>query len=226
MIPLLLAAFALAYLLGSIPFGLLAGRLKGLDIRQAGSRNIGATNVWRVLGWKWGLPTFLCDFGKGLVAVVIARQLAAHWIAQPAADDLNYAGIAAAIGCIIGHNFPIWLRFKGGKGVATSLGVIAGMMPLAALTIFAVWGITLKLSRYVSVASIMAALSLPVAVVGLLFLGLMHGWANFYFAVAATLMVIVRHIPNIRRLVAGTENRTGTKKGADETEATPPPPIS
>src|SRR3954471_7784562 len=165
MILTLIAAFGLAYLLGSIPFGLLAARLRGIDIRQAGSKNIGATNVWRVLGWKWGLPTFVCDFGKGLVAVLSARQLAAHWIAQPAADDLNYAGIAAAIGCIIGHNFPIWLGFKGGKGVATSLGVIAGMMPLASLGIFTVWAIMLKLTRYVSLASIMGALSLPVFVI-------------------------------------------------------------
>lgn len=218
MIRTLLAAFALAYLLGSIPFGLLAARLKGIDIRSTGSGNIGATNVWRVMGWQWGLPTFLCDFGKGLMAVLIAKALAARCVPDAAADDLNYAGIAAAIGCIIGHNFPIWLGFKGGKGVATSLGVIAGMMPIASVVIFAVWGITLKLSRYVSVASIIAALSLPIAVIALLFLGLMHGWANFYFAVAAALMVVLRHVGNIRRLIAGTESRVGERKAAEPTE--------
>lgn len=214
MIPVLIAAFVQAYFLGSIPFGLLAGRLRGLDIRKVGSGNIGATNVWRTLGWQWGLPTFLCDFGKGLVAVVIARHLAAAWIPNAAPDDLNYAGISAAIACILGHSFPIWLGFKGGKGVATSLGVIIGMMPLAGLSIFAVWGLVLWISRYVSVASIIAAFSLPIFVVVYLFIGHMQGWATFYFSVAAALLVILRHRANIRRLIAGTENRIGSRKAA------------
>jgi glycerol-3-phosphate acyltransferase PlsY len=216
MIFALLADFALGYLLGSIPFGLLVARSQGVDIRKTGSGNIGATNVWRVMGRKWGMTTFLCDFGKGLLAVLIARQLAAHWVPAAHADDVNYAGIAAAIGCILGHSFPVWLGFKGGKGVATSLGVIAGMMPLASLSIFLVWLIVLKVTRYVSLASIMAALSLPLFVVAFLFLGWMHGWAAFYFSVAATILVVVRHTGNIRRLLAGTENRMGARK-ADET---------
>src|SRR4051794_39801590 len=126
--PLAIVIFVLAYVLGSIPFGLLIARMHGVDIRQHGSGNIGATNVWRVVGKKAGLPTFLCDLLKGLVAVVLAKWLAAHWpvtVALPHGHtrteifDPGFAGIIAAVGCIVGHNFPVWLRFKGGKGVAT-----------------------------------------------------------------------------------------------------------
>jgi glycerol-3-phosphate acyltransferase PlsY len=198
-----------AYLLGSIPFGLLVSKSQGLDIREHGSRNIGATNVWRVMGRKWGLFTFACDVGKGLVAVLIGKWIAGRWGSGVLAPD--YAGIAAAMGCILGHNFPLWLGFKGGKGVATSLGVIFGMMPLAAVLVFAIWGVVFKVSRYVSLASLLAAVALPVVVIALLFTGWLHGWGNFYFAVAAALLVIRRHRTNIARLVAGTENRFGTK---------------
>lgn len=214
---------AQAYLLGSIPFGLLVARSQGVDIRQQGSGNIGATNVWRVLGRKWGLATFLADAAKGWLAVTIGYAIAARMV-PPAGHDFAYFGIAAAIGCILGHNFPVWLGFKGGKGVATSLGVIIGMMPLASLIVFAIWGIVFKVSRYVSLASIVAALALPVVVIGLLFLGGIHGWANFYFACAAGLLVIRRHRENIQRLVEGTEHRFGTPKaGAETTEAAQEP---
>jgi glycerol-3-phosphate acyltransferase PlsY len=210
-----------SYLLGSIPSGLLISKTQGLDIREHGSRNIGATNVWRVMGKKWGLLAFFCDTAKGWLAVTLGVWLAARWgyeVPLPRGkvgiDFLppDYAGITAALGCILGHNFPIWLRFKGGKGVATSLGVIIGMMPLASLIIFAIWGVVLKVSRYVSLASLIAAAALPVVVIGLLFTGGVHGWANFYFAVAAAALVIKRHVPNIHRLRAGTELRFGTTK--------------
>lgn len=219
MIPVIIALIVIqAYLLGSIPFGLLVARSRGMDIRQHGSGNIGATNVWRVLGKKYGLITFLCDAAKGWLAVVIGMKLAAMFapgIARTAADTAAYAGIAAALGCIIGHSFPIWLGFKGGKGVATSLGVVFGMLPLASLVIFAVWGIVLKLTRYVSLASIMAALSLPVTVLAMLLLGWVEGWGLFYFSLAAMLLVVIRHRENVRRLIAGTENRFGSKKTAE-----------
>ncbi|MGV3531653.1 MAG: glycerol-3-phosphate acyltransferase, partial [Chthoniobacteraceae bacterium] len=127
MVPVIIALIVIqAYLLGSIPFGLLVARTQGMDIRQHGSGNIGATNVWRVLGKKYGLITFFCDAAKGWLAVVIGMKLAAMFapgIARTPADTAAYAGIAAALGCIIGHSFPLWLGFKGGKGVATSLGV-------------------------------------------------------------------------------------------------------
>ncbi len=125
----------------------------------------------------------------------------------------------AALGCILGHNFPIWLRFKGGKGVATSLGVIVGMMPLVSLIVFAVWGVVLKVSRYVSLASIVAAAALPVIVLAMMFVGpksAINGWGYFYFAVAAAILVVKRHVPNIKRLMAGTELRFGDPKPAPE----------
>lgn len=204
-----------AYLLGSIPFGLLVSKSQGIDIREHGSKNIGATNVWRVLGKKWGLITFICDMGKGWLAVVAGQWIAAAWaihVPLPHGHErieylqADYAGIAAALGCILGHSFPIWLKFKGGKGVATSLGVIFGMMPLAALIDFALWGVVFKISGYVSLASIVAALALPVLVIGLLLTNLLHGWGYFFFSVAAGMLVVWRHRENIKRLVAGTES--------------------
>ena len=213
--------FFASYLLGSIPSGLLISKTQGIDIREHGSRNIGSTNVWRVMGKKWGLLAFFCDTAKGWLAVRLGVWLAGS---LPVTEHLlhgktalhflphDFAGITAALGCILGHNFPVWLRFKGGKGVATSLGVIIGMMPVAALLTLAVWGVILKVSRYVSVASLVAAACLPVVVVVLLFLGGVEGWGNFYFAVAAAALVIKRHTPNIRRLRDGTELRFGTPK--------------
>ena len=224
MISLLVAAILLAsYLLGSIPCGLLISQSQGLDIREHGSRNIGATNVWRVMGKKWGLLAFVGDTAKGWLAVLLGMWLAARWsvtLDLPHGHILppDLAGITAALGCILGHTFPVWLRFKGGKGVATSLGVILGMMPLAALIDFAIWGVVFKVSRYVSLASIVAAGALPVAVIGLMFFGpaqgwgAVHGWGNFYFAVAAAALVIKRHTANLQRLRAGTELRVGAPK--------------
>jgi acyl phosphate:glycerol-3-phosphate acyltransferase len=230
------AIFLASYLLGSVPSGLFISKAHGMDIREHGSRNIGATNVWRVMGKKWGLVAFFCDTFKGWFAVTLGVAIAARF---PVTEQLlhghtaehflpaDYAGITAALGCILGHNFPVWLRFKGGKGVATSLGVIIGMMPLASLIIFAVWGVVLKVSRYVSLASLIAAASLPVAVIGLMFFGpahgwaAVHGWANFYFAVAAAALVIKRHMPNIQRLCAGTELRFGTPKPAVQEKSEP-----
>ncbi len=228
--------FLASYLVGSIPSGLLISKSQGMDIREHGSKNIGATNVWRVMGKKWGLLAFFCDTAKGWLAVTLGVAIAARFSVtmqllhgHTAQHFLppDYAGITAALGCILGHNFPVWLRFKGGKGVATSLGVIIGMMPLVSLIIFATWGLVLKVSRYVSLASLVAAACLPIAVIGLMFFGpsrgwaAVHGWANFYFAVAAAALVIKRHMPNIHRLRAGTELRFGTPKPEAEEESEP-----
>jgi glycerol-3-phosphate acyltransferase PlsY len=220
-----------AYFLGSIPFGLIISRRYGVDIRSKGSGNIGATNVWRVLGKKAGMTTFLLDVAKGWLAVVIGSWIGVRFapgLAHAPADTAAYAGIAAALGCIMGHSFPIWLGFKGGKGVATSLGVIVGMMPLISLIVFAIWGIVFKISRYVSLASIVAAVALPLVTLAGLFLGWIHGWALFYFALAAALLVIRRHRDNIKRLMAGTENRFGAPKPPPVTTGDEPerPPVS
>jgi glycerol-3-phosphate acyltransferase PlsY len=204
----LLASFALAYLLGSIPFGLIVSRVRGMDIRQAGSGNIGATNVWRVLGWKWGLATFLCDFGKGLVAVLIARQFAAHWIPHAHADELNFAGIAAAIGCILGHNFPVWLGFKGGKGVAVMIGSLLTLSWPVGLIFCGVWLLIALTRKLSSLAALTAAATAPIFA---------YVVVDEWLAATAALLAILlfyQHRENIMRLIAGTEPKIGSEKKA------------
>jgi glycerol-3-phosphate acyltransferase PlsY len=200
-----------AYLLGSVPFGLIIGRIGGIDVRKHGSGNIGATNVWRVLGQKWGGATFLLDAGKGFAAVRLAENIACWRFPQPVPEDyLAYAAVFAALACILGHTFPVWLRFKGGKGVATSLGVLLAVMPLIATgTVLAVWMVAFSLSRYVSLASILAALALPITVGALLLLDELQGRAYLAFACAAAFLVVRRHRENMKRLFAGTESRFG-----------------
>jgi glycerol-3-phosphate acyltransferase PlsY len=190
------------YFLGSVPFGLIAGKIHGVDIREHGSRNIGATNVWRVFGWKLGLPVFLLDAGKGVGAVWLGR-LAASSFAGP----LDWCMVIAGMACILGHSFPVWLRFKGGKGVATSLGAIIAMLPMVSAIIFGIWAVIFAVSRYVSLASIIAAAAFPV--VAFLF----HATPPVLgFAVVSATLVIVLHRGNIQRLRSGTERRFGGKK--------------
>jgi glycerol-3-phosphate acyltransferase PlsY len=237
MIMLVTAILLAGYVLGSIPSGLLISKSQGIDIREHGSKNIGATNVWRTMGKKWGLLAFFCDAFKGWLAVTIGVWIAARWgydVPLPRGKvetnhllTADYAGIAAALGCILGHNFPVWLKFKGGKGVATSLGVLIGMMPFVSLIVLAIWGVVLRLSRYVSLASLVGAVSLPVVVIGMMFFGpargwaAVHGWGYFYFSVAAAILVVKRHVPNIQRLLAGTELRMGDPKPAPPAEPRP-----
>ncbi len=196
-----------SYLLGSVPFGFLAAKCKGVDIRRHGSGNIGATNVWRVCGWRCGLPVFVLDVGKGVAAVWLSRWLAVRLDGNPA-----WTGIAGAMACVIGHSFPVWLGFKGGKGVATSLGVFLGLMPLPSAITLAVWTLIFKVSGYVSLASIVAALVLPLVAIVMQFTDWKYGWPVCGFAVVAGLLIIARHRSNIARLRAGTENRFGRKK--------------
>src|SRR5438094_6732257 len=160
---LIFAAVALvSYLLGSIPVGYLVGLVAGVDIRHAGSGNIGATNVTRVLGKRYGYPVFIVDFLKGLMAVSLSILIEKR--AQPISAPTELFGIVAAISSVIGHAFPVWLSFKGGKGVATSMGALFGLVPFVALIGAAVWGITFEMTRYVSVASMTAALAIPVSI--------------------------------------------------------------
>ncbi|MEA3188007.1 MAG: acyl phosphate:glycerol-3-phosphate acyltransferase [Chthoniobacter sp.] len=201
----------ISYLLGSIPFGFLVAKTRGIDIRQHGSGNIGATNVLRVLGKKWGIPVFVLDALKGLIAVRLAMVLGAHEI------PLAAAGIMGAVCCILGHNFPIWLGFKGGKGIATSAGVLLGMLPVAGVLSFCVWLLLFFLTRYVSLASIFAAITVPVVVVlQLIFVWKGNGWPFFYFALVIAVLAVWRHRSNIKRLLTGTEPRFEKKK---ETES-------
>jgi acyl phosphate:glycerol-3-phosphate acyltransferase len=190
------------YLLGSVPFGLLAGRLYGVDVREHGSKNIGATNVWRVCGRKYGLPVFFLDAAKGAASVWIAHFIAMRW-----GGDVAWCMVVGAMACVLGHSFPVWLKFKGGKGVATSLGAIIGLMWQVSLIVFGLWAVLFGITRYVSLASIVAAAAFPV--VAFLFgaRGPMLG-----FAIVAAALVIIRHKSNIQRLLAGTEKRFGGKK--------------
>jgi glycerol-3-phosphate acyltransferase PlsY len=206
------------YLVGSIPFGLVVGKLKGVDLRAHGSRNIGATNAGRVLGRKFGVLVFLLDLLKGA-----APTFAAGAILQPYASagtvsvPLMY-GLWLAIGitCVIGHNYPVYLGFRGGKGVSTSLGVALGIYPdltLAGLAAFVVWLIVVGICRYVSLASVLAALVLPVALVVFTRLdaqrSLSDRWPLVVFALLLAILIIWRHRENLARLVKGTEAKVG-----------------
>ncbi len=208
---LLLLTCVLAYLLGSIPFGLVLVRVfRNEDIREKGSGNIGATNVIRSGNKGLGALTFLLDAAKGFVAVIAGWQIALHaHLSQPQAQTF---AAAAAICAVLGHIYTVWLRFKGGKGVATGFGVFLGIAPLAAGIALLTFIVVFALSRYVSLASILAALVFPIAMLLLT----RHALAPAMIAamVALPLLVIGKHHANIRRLLAGTEYRFGRSKAA------------
>jgi len=206
LLPWLLIASG-SYLLGSIPAGYLAGRFCGVDIRTKGSGNIGATNALRVLGKKWGYFVFLFDFLKGLVPVVIALQ----WGASVGVQPPTAPGALAALCSLVGHSFPIWLGFKGGKGIATSAGVIVGLFPAAFLFCGGAWLLLFTTTRYVSVASIAAAVALPTAVT-ILFLLHRADWLALLASIVMCALAVWRHRSNIVRLRAGTEPRFERKK--------------
>jgi glycerol-3-phosphate acyltransferase PlsY len=180
--------------------------MAGIDIRKSGSGNIGATNVTRTLGRRYGYTVFVVDFAKGALAVCVSILLGRrHLEATPFSTEMY--GIVGAICCVLGHVFPVWLGFKGGKGVATSAGVLFGLMPLAAAIGVAVWVITFEVTRYVSIASIAAAMALPVTVLGLTHARHTNGMALFYFTLCLAAVVIIRHRSNLSRLLRGTEPR-------------------
>jgi glycerol-3-phosphate acyltransferase PlsY len=202
---LALAVCCLGYLFGSFPAGYFAGRIAGVDVRSVGSGNIGATNVLRVLGKPWGYTVFFLDAFKGFAAVRLSFFLAEHLtFARP---DAVYFAILAAVMCVVGHTFPIWLRFKGGKGVATSAGAIFGLMPLVAVIIFLVWAVVFEITRYVSLASLIAASSLPATVALLIHWKIIEGAGLLYFSTVLTILVLWRHRSNFSRLLNGTEQR-------------------
>ena len=204
MLPLLIAGFV-GYLIGSIPAGYIVGRIVGIDIRTVGSGNIGATNVTRVLGKRYGYPVFIVDFLKGFTAVGMSIMIAKR--AQLVLIPSEVFGVVGAVACVLGHSFPVWLGFKGGKGVAASAGALFGLMPFVALIAVAVWLIIFYLTRYVSVASMTAALAVPVTILTMMFLGQIGGTALLYFSICLAAVVIARHRSNLSRLVRGTEPR-------------------
>jgi glycerol-3-phosphate acyltransferase PlsY len=198
-----------SYLLGSIPFGYLAGRMAGIDIRNCGSGNVGATNVIRTIGKSYGYPVFALDFLKGLgavkMSVLIATRMQLEW------NPPEMFGIVAAISSVLGHSFPVWLGFRGGKGVATSAGALFGLAPVAALVGVAIWIVTFWLTRYVSVASIAAAAALPFVILITTWLSRTTGKLLFYSSVCLAVVVIWRHRSNLSRLIHGTEPRFNRK---------------
>lgn len=200
-----------AYLLGSIPTGYLVAKAKGVDIRAHGSGNIGATNVFRVLGKPAGIFVLTVDFLKGFLACLLLPTLNLNSQISPGAPDntqtLEILRIIAGIAAILGHNYTCWLKFKGGKGVATTAGVLAAMFPGTFGIALALWLIVFATSKYVSLASIVAAASLPISTWLLGKSPLMIGVAFFMGALA-----IYKHKANIQRLRDGTENRFGKKK--------------
>jgi len=200
-------ALLLSYFLGAIPFGVIVGKMRGVDVRAVGSGNTGTTNVWRTLGPKAGASVFALDVAKGLAAPFIARALIAS-------TEYSWIAVCAAM-AIIGHTFSVFLKFRGGKGIATGLGAALGLMPIPALIAFAVWGGVLLLSRMISVASIAACIALPL-------LALAFQVPNAYVVVIAiiALLAILKHIPNMKRIAAGTEPKInlGKKRAVNSSE--------
>lgn len=203
-----------AYLLGSIPFGVLIARIHGKDLRAIGSGNIGATNVARALGKKWAYICFALDVLKGMIPMLVTMPFATPISAHSDEFILHLLWLAVGCAAIIGHIFPIYLKFKGGKGVSTSFGVALGLWPyytICALIAIAVWIAVVLIWRYVSLASIAASVTFPLALI--LAIVIKPGWeftALWPLVIAATaipLMVIIRHRENIKRLLAGTESK-------------------
>ena len=197
--------YSISYLLGSIPFGLLISRARGIDIRTKGSGNIGATNVFRMVGKSWGLLCFALDLFKGLGAAWLLPSLLMS--PEQLAEQPNVPLIAGAC-AILGHNFPVWLKFKGGKGIATSGGVIAAVAPLSFLSAIALWVGCMLISRIVSLSSIIAAIG--VAVTGWIFYSDQPIVAGILTLLG--IVAVVRHRSNIQRLLKGEEHRFGKKK--------------
>ena len=193
-----------AYLLGSVPFSLLMGLVLGVDIRKTGSGNVGATNLSRAAGRKWGIAAFLLDFLKGLVPVLVV----VHWTNSEtfALAESGILPLLVGISAILGHVFPIYLSFRGGKGVATTFGVMAGLSSLSALMAGAVWLLVYVRTRTVSVASLAAVLTLPLAVLAFERGRARGGFAAIEtFSVFLTALIFLRHRSNIARLLRGQE---------------------
>jgi glycerol-3-phosphate acyltransferase PlsY len=156
-----LIAIVAAYLIGSIPFGFLVGKMRGIDVRTVGSKNIGATNVYRTVGHGWGLLAFLCDFLKGLLPTLGAKAIAAHYSGDAA---LAYLPLAVGVTTVAGHMWTCFMKFKGGKGIATGFGMLVALTPVLVLVAFALWVVVMLVSHYVSLGSIVAAAFLMVVV--------------------------------------------------------------
>ncbi|MCX7819746.1 MAG: glycerol-3-phosphate 1-O-acyltransferase PlsY [Kiritimatiellae bacterium] len=197
------------YWLGSVPFAYLIGRAHGVDIRRVGSGNVGATNVGRTLGWGWGVLTFVLDTAKGWVAAV-----GSPWVGErmAAAASPPWLGLLCGAAAVAGHIWPIWLRFRGGKGVATCAGVLLGVAPAAAVVGVATWAVVFAMRRIISLASLAAALAVPLA--AWVVYARVDVWRPWALTVLGAL-VVWRHRSNIRRLLEGTEPAIGVKRAGE-----------
>ena len=196
-----IVAIVASYLLGATPTSYIAGKLgRGIDLREHGSKNLGATNVYRILGWKYAIPVALFDMAKGAIPVL----LFARWAG---AADHPWLRIVLGIAAVLGHMFSPYVTFKGGKGVATAAGMFLALAPVAVLLAIPVWGICLWLTGYVSLSSIIAVMTVPLWVV----LFQPNSPPVLWASVALVALIIVAHRRNIGRLLAGTENRFRTR---------------
>ena len=215
MIAWIVLYIAASYLVGAVPFGYLAGRVRGLDLRREGSCNIGATNAWRVLGWKWGLSVFILDFLKGFVPVFGALNWLPFLTGDAGGWDFN-AVVLVCFAVVLGHTYTCFLGFKGGKGVATTAGVLFALNPVVACVALGAWLVFMVISGIVSLASLVAAVAMIAA--GWWFYPLCRDGAvspqilyvAFFTVVGA--LVILKHRSNIVRLLNGTEHSFYSKK--------------
>ena len=204
-----------AYLLGSVPFGLIIAKAYGKNLREIGSGNIGATNLSRAVGKKWAYVCFLLDTLKGFIPMFAAVKIISS---QPNSTELLLT-LAVGFACVLGHIFSVYIKFKGGKGVATSFGIAIGLWPyytISGIAAFIVWIIFVLIWRYISLASIAAAIVFPVtlaaAIVMIKSWNLAELWPLLIAAVVIPIMVIVKHRQNIKRLIAGTESKISSRK--------------
>ena len=192
-----LISFVIGFFVGALPFGFIVSKLRGIDIRKKGSGNIGFTNVFRVVGKMEGIVVLILDVSKGLLPVLLLNKYYGY-----------YYGMIAGVSAMLGHIFTPFLKFKGGKGVATGLGVFIGLAPFSALFAFVVWLIVVSVSRYISLGSITAAIALPLFIFFSRFI--VRDEYNIFlliFTILVCLLVIILHRSNIKRLIKGKENK-------------------
>lgn len=210
----------LSYLLGSIPSSVWVGKLyKGIDIRDYGSGNAGATNTFRILGWKAGLIVAAIDLSKGFVAAYFISQIGFHLGDLPTQIGVWHTDIfmriIAGVFAVVGHMFPLYANFKGGKGVITAAGMLYGIEPISISIVLVIFIIVLLVSRYVSLASIVASFCYPIVVLLMKYqFGFKIDGSHIIFASLVALAIIIKHLPNIKRLFHGTENRISSFKPA------------
>lgn len=198
----LVLALLVAYLVGAIPTTLIVARLgAGIDLRTVGSGNLGATNLYRAVGWKYAIPAGLFDIAKGALPTVLL---------PPRVGNAAWLPLAVGAAAIVGHVYSVFVRFRGGKGVATAAGVVLALAPIPLLISFAIWAVVLKATGYVSLGSMLGAIAFPIGAATL-------GTANPYVLPVGCVLagfIVFTHRTNIRRLLAGTENRFGRRRGS------------